>query len=101
MDSKVSQPTVEEKWEGYALSAQQESVLKRSCKGELGRVSASYLISGPLDHKALQASLTELVSKHEILRTRYRNMMGERSATLMVIAEPYPVELSVEAVGAA
>lgn len=95
MKKHESQTTVENNWEGFSLSAQQEMLINQFGKAELGSISVGYDIWGSLNYKVLEESLTELVEKVEILRTCYRNVIGEKSSTLMVITEPYAVVLNV------
>ncbi len=50
-------------------------------------------MTGPLDIAALRASWTEVVTRHEVLRTRYRVADGE---TVQLVDPPRPVALAVD-----
>ena len=93
MENQIIYPATEPTWEGFALSFQQEKLIKRFGKHNLGSISASYAITGPLNRENLQRALDEVVAKHEILRTVYQDVMGERSDSLMVIIDPYSVHI--------
>ncbi|MEU9634591.1 amino acid adenylation domain-containing protein [Streptomyces tendae] len=53
----------------------------------------AYRLSGPLDVRALEGAFTEIVARHEALRTRFANDGG---VPRQVIDPPYPVALPVE-----
>lgn len=55
-------------------------------------VSDTHYFKGPLDHDALQRSLTEVVRRHESLRTTFQTVAGE---PVQVIAPPQPLSLQV------
>ncbi|MEC4020330.1 condensation domain-containing protein, partial [Streptomyces sp. H27-D2] len=67
----------------------------------LGRRGAQYSVPfatrvrGPLDTAALGTALTELVRRHEVLRTRYRQHEGESGRPYQDVAPPAPVPVPV------
>ncbi len=52
----------------------------------------SHYFKGPLNFDALERSLSEIVRRHEILRTTFQTVAGE---PVQVIAEPQPLPLEV------
>lgn len=56
----------------------------------------AYRLHGPLDLRALQQSFTEIVARHEVLRTAFE-LRDNRA--VQVIRDPYPVDLHVVALG--
>ena len=83
----------ENKWEGFPLSFQQKQLIKQNTRNSPQYFSATYSLSGSLDTQRLIAALSALIHEHEILRTSFRNVLGENSDVLMVINEPYKPEL--------
>jgi amino acid adenylation domain-containing protein len=55
-------------------------------------VPASIYLTGELDHAALAQSLSEIVRRHEVLRTSFPNVGGQ---PVQLIAPPAPVDLPV------
>jgi amino acid adenylation domain-containing protein len=55
-------------------------------------VPAAVRLSGELDVHALERTVTEIVRRHEVLRTTFASVNGE---PVQVIAEPSPVELTI------
>ncbi|MFI9642393.1 amino acid adenylation domain-containing protein [Micromonospora sp. NPDC051925] len=51
-----------------------------------------FRLRGPLDREALTAAFTEIVGRHEILRTRYATVDGQ---PVQIIDEPAPAEITV------
>ena len=79
----------ENKWEGFPLSFQQKQLIKQNTRNSPQYFSAKYSLSGALDTQRLIAALSALIHEHEILRTSFRNVLGENSDVLMVINETY------------
>jgi hypothetical protein len=76
-----------------SLSFQQKQLIKQNTRNSPQYFSAKYSLSGALDTQRLIAALSALIHEHEILRTSFRNVLGENSDVLMVINEPYKPEL--------
>jgi len=55
--------------------------------------SSAVRLRGPLDLEALELTLSEIVRRHEVLRTTFTSAQGE---PVQVIAPPQPVKLAVE-----
>lgn len=90
-------------WEGYRLSRQQERGLALGRGGFATRTVAGARIDSPIDRALLNQALRDVVETHEVLRTAYRRVLGERSSVLMVIEEPGQVavaEIATERTGA-
>ncbi|WP_328348761.1 non-ribosomal peptide synthetase [Micromonospora sp. NBC_00421] len=51
-----------------------------------------FRLRGPLDREALTAAFSEIVGRHEILRTRYATVDGQ---PVQIIEEPAPADLTV------
>ncbi|WP_432906337.1 amino acid adenylation domain-containing protein [Micromonospora matsumotoense] len=51
-----------------------------------------FRLRGPLDREALTAAFTEIVSRHEILRTRYATIDGQ---PVQIVEEPAPADITV------
>lgn len=83
----------ENNWEGFPLSFQQQQLIKQTTRNSPQYFSATYSLSGSLDPNRLIAALSTLINEHEILRTSFRNVLGENSDVLMVINDPYQPEL--------
>lgn len=83
----------ENNWEGFSLSFQQQQLIKQTTRNSPQYFSATYSLSGSLDPNRLIAALSTLINEHEILRTSFRNVLGENSDVLMVINDPYQPEL--------
>jgi amino acid adenylation domain-containing protein len=68
---------------------------------QLGLVGAAYntvmalRLEGVLDVEALERSLTELIRRHEILRTRYKANQG---IAIQIIDPPAPLSLPIQAI---
>ncbi|HEU4731249.1 MAG TPA: amino acid adenylation domain-containing protein [Kofleriaceae bacterium] len=60
-------------------------------------VPVASALRGPLDERALAAAVSDLVRRHEVLRTRYRLVDGELT---QVIDPPAPVAIARDALGA-
>jgi amino acid adenylation domain-containing protein len=54
--------------------------------------SSAVRLRGPLDLEALERTLTEIVRRHEVLRTTFQSIDGE---VVQVISPPQPVKLEV------
>lgn len=79
------------------LSYGQEMIWRHSRHAEAARgytVSRKYRITGSLNIDALRSSLTDLIRRHEILRTTYHQR--EDGGLVQEQHEPYPVELAFE-----
>ena len=61
-------------------------------KNSLYNIRLNLRLSGRLDHRALEMSLTELVRRHEVLRTNFRKQNGEPT---QYIRHAFPTILSV------
>ncbi|MFK3698252.1 condensation domain-containing protein, partial [Serratia bockelmannii] len=83
----------ENNWEGFPLSFQQQQLIKQNTRNSPKYFTATYSLSGSLDPNRLITALSTLITEHEILRTSFRNVLGEHSDVLMVINEPYQPEL--------
>ncbi|MFF9667077.1 hypothetical protein ACF1FY_33990, partial [Streptomyces althioticus] len=76
-----------ESWEGFRLSRQQEHLLGRVAGGPAGRTVSGVRLSGPVDREVLERAAHDVASVHESLRTAYRKVLGENSTVLMVIED--------------
>src|SRR5688572_3256582 len=56
-------------------------------------ISLAHRVSGPLDRDALQRALSEVVARHESLRTTFASTVDGRP--VQVIHEPVPVVIEV------
>ncbi|MCB5181249.1 non-ribosomal peptide synthetase [Streptomyces antimicrobicus] len=74
-------------WEGFRLSRQQERLAGLAAGGPAARTVARVRLSGPVDRAVLEQAAHDVASAHEILRTAYRRVLGENSAVLMVIED--------------
>src|SRR5215216_4256540 len=84
----MSQQTIE----GYRLSPQQQQhwMLYRNSSAYAVQCVAS--LSGPLQLESLRRALSEVIERHEILRTAFRFLPG-MEVPLQVIVESRPQEL--------
>ena len=88
MDRHGNELTLET-WDGFRLSRQQERTLSLARAGHRAvRTVAGARIAGACDRALLARAAADVVAVHESLRTSYRQVLGERSAVLMVIDEP-------------
>jgi amino acid adenylation domain-containing protein len=88
MDRHGNEVTLEA-WDGFRLSRQQERTLSLARAGhQVARTIAGARLVGAFDRALLARAATDVVAAHESLRTSYRQVLGERSAVLMVIDEP-------------
>ncbi|MEU4584615.1 amino acid adenylation domain-containing protein [Kitasatospora aureofaciens] len=76
-----------ESWEGFRLSRQQEHLLGRVAGGPASRTVSGVRLSGPVDREVLERAAHDVASVHESLRTAYRKVLGENSTVLMVIED--------------
>jgi len=74
-------------WDGFRLSRQQEHVLGLSSGEPASRTVAGVWLTGPVDRAVLERAAHDVAIAHEILRTTYRNVLGENSTVLMVIED--------------
>jgi hypothetical protein len=79
--------------QGFRLSAQQSQLWARLQRdGDLPyRSQSAAILDGPLDRNRLRRSLTEIVARHEILRTTFARFPGLKEP-LQVIHAPREVE---------
>lgn len=77
-----------EGWEGFRLSPQQERLWSLCRTHPVFRTMATTELVGPVDVGALAASLGDLFDRHEILRTLFRPVLGDDGAALQVVADP-------------
>lgn len=59
---------------------------------EVLTVAMRFALTGPLDHAALRQALTDLVTRHPVLRTRYESRDGE---VFQQVLAPRPLPLAV------
>ena len=79
--------------QGFRLSPQQKRVWTlQQQEQQSSQAQCAVLLAGELDSRALTTALTEVVKRHEILRTRVRCLPG-MSVPLQVITEPGPLTL--------
>src|SRR5215210_6610420 len=78
----------EEVIQGYRLSPQQRHLwLAQGSGGAVAyRAARALLVEGPLDAVRMSAALADVISRHEILRTTFTRLEGER-APVQVINE--------------
>lgn len=80
-------------WEGFRLSRQQEHLLGLTSSVPSDRIVAGFELAGPVDRSVLHSALRDVLTAHESLRTAYRNALGGRGATLMVIEDETDVRV--------
>lgn len=80
--------------EGFRLSPQQRTLWRHIERDGHGpyRAQLAALIEGPLDAARVEAALTRLVERHEILRTTFQHLPGV-ALPVQVISDPAPVTL--------
>jgi hypothetical protein len=81
-------------WEGLRLSAQQEYVLELVSDGQAGRIVAGVRLVDAVELDVLERAAYDVASVHEILRTVYRRVLGEKSAVLMVVEDDPRIRVS-------
>ena len=81
-------------WEGFRLSRQQEHLLGLTNSVPTDRIVARVDVAGPVDTGVLTPALGDVLAAHESLRTTYRNALGGRGSTLMVIEDDPGVRIA-------
>lgn len=81
-------------WDGFRLSKQQEHVLGLGAAGLANRTVARVGLAGSVDRAVLERAAHDVASAHESLRTAYRQVLGENSATLMVVEDEPRIRVS-------
>ncbi|MGX5836943.1 non-ribosomal peptide synthetase [Aeromonas piscicola] len=79
---------IQQAWDGFRLSHQQERVLGLIRSGFANRTIASIRIAGNIDRDLLRHALLDVIKAHEALHMTYRQVLGENSTLLMVIDAP-------------
>jgi amino acid adenylation domain-containing protein len=74
-------------WEGFRLSPQQERLWRLLPALHSQRTVCLARIQGPIRRETLNATLTAMVNRHEILRTSIRPILGHESPALQVIQD--------------
>ena len=80
-------------WEGFRLSRQQDRLWTLQSGGSAPAAMAGASLHGVLDEAAFAAAATDLIERHEILRTSVKPVLGGASSALMVINPPYPAQI--------
>lgn len=93
MESTDMTHSKEQSWEGFSLSRQQERLIARFGRQRLGYATAVVALTGDLREDILTEALNELANEQELLRTGYRNVLGDDGTVLMVIQDPAPILL--------
>ncbi len=83
--------------EGFRLSPQQQRLWQLSKQDGAARYSAccAFLLDGELDVHTLQASIQDVIARHEILRTRLETVPGMK-LPLQVIDDHVNIAIDVE-----
>src|SRR5262245_59194173 len=81
----------ESRIQAHRMSPQQERLwlLQQKDFGGYGQIAV--LIEGPLDHGRLEAAVSGLVRRHEILRTTFRHQPGLKVPLQVVAGSSSPV----------
>jgi hypothetical protein len=77
---------------GFRLSPQQQQLL--SCVARTGATQCAVLLDGPVEVETLRKALTDVVARHEILRTTFVQPQGIRTPQQVIGEDPQaPVSL--------
>src|SRR5688572_18054716 len=77
--------------DGYRLSPQQRRVWRlQQLDGSSYRTLAGVMVEGPVQHQRLESALAEVLARHEILRTDFRQVPGMSFPLQVVNPEASP-----------
>src|SRR5687768_1911559 len=77
---------------GFPLSLQQRQLWRLQNESTAFRAQCVVLLKGNLDKKILAETVNEVVQRHEILRTTFRQIPGLKHP-IQIITEDRPIEL--------